>query len=274
MARQIHETRGEQIRDSATPRGIFRHTVVNLKLVWKLELGSRFRRPQNAKVGCGLDEVEQATQNKEVWRKSWRHSDSRYPRLNKSREPSIRKLRDRPCTYGLRPLHCCHSMSNVNVIFPYGRRERGESLISQIATSQLQSASIARSQGLLECFCWSSPGRWAIVQLLCSQTRRKLPKKLAEKLSSKPCNPAINTLCTLTYNSNSPHPTSERLLREIHPCQCRASTSSAARTPSRSWSRGRRCWLRRVRGAPPSRGSSSFSGSPPASSGSLPYSPR
>ena len=51
----------------------------------------------------------------------------------------------------------------------------------------IQSASIAWSQGLLESFCGSSLGLWAILQMLCCQTRRKLPEELAQKLASKPC---------------------------------------------------------------------------------------
>ena len=58
-------------------------------------------------------------------------------------------------------------------------------LMTRVMT--LQSASIAQSQGLLESFHGSSPGRWAILQLLCSQTRRKLPEELTQKCSSKPC---------------------------------------------------------------------------------------
>ena len=60
----------------------------------------------------------------------------------------------------------------------------------------LQSASIAQSQGLLDSFCQSSPGRWAILQLLCSQARRKLLEELTQELSSKPCDRAIDALCT------------------------------------------------------------------------------
>ena len=42
----------------------------------------------------------------------------------------------------------------------------------------------AQSQGLLECFCGSTQGLCAILQLLCSQARRKLIEELAQKISS------------------------------------------------------------------------------------------
>ena len=51
----------------------------------------------------------------------------------------------------------------------------------------IQSGSIAQSQGLLEKCCGSSPDWWAILQLLCSQARRKLLEEHTQKLSSKPC---------------------------------------------------------------------------------------
>ena len=62
--------------------------------------------------------------------------------------------------------------------------------------TELQSASIAQSQGLLESVCQSSLGRWAILQLLCSLPRKELQEELTQKLSSKPCGRAIDTLCT------------------------------------------------------------------------------
>ena len=62
--------------------------------------------------------------------------------------------------------------------------------------NSVQSAAIARSQHLLDIFCGSSPGRWAILQLLRNQARRKLMVKLAQKLSSKSCDRVIDTLCT------------------------------------------------------------------------------
>ena len=69
------------------------------------------------------------------------------------------------------------------------------SLISFIHM-ELQSASIAWSQGFLDSFCGSSPGRWTIFQLLCSQARRKLHEELTQKHSSKPCDRAIDALCS------------------------------------------------------------------------------
>ena len=47
---------------------------------------------------------------------------------------------------------------------------------------KVQSASNARSQGLVKSFCGSSPGQWAILQLLCSQVRRKLQDELPKKI--------------------------------------------------------------------------------------------
>ena len=69
----------------------------------------------------------------------------------------------------------------------------------------IQSASISRSQGLLDSYCRSSPGWWAILQLLCSQARRKLPEELTQKLSSKPCDRAIDALCIFWSRSRSFH---------------------------------------------------------------------
>ena len=46
----------------------------------------------------------------------------------------------------------------------------------------VQSASTARSQGLVKHYCGSFPSRWAILQLLCSQARRKLQEELLQKL--------------------------------------------------------------------------------------------
>ena len=48
-----------------------------------------------------------------------------------------------------------------------------------------------RSQGLFK----SSQGRWAILQLLCSQARRKLLEELPPKLFTKPWDRAIDALC-------------------------------------------------------------------------------
>ena len=66
--------------------------------------------------------------------------------------------------------------------------------------SNLHSASNARLQGLLDSFCGSSPVRWAILQQMCSQARIKLQEELTQKLSSKPCDRAIDALCSLTIN--------------------------------------------------------------------------
>jgi len=46
-------------------------------------------------------------------------------------------------------------------------------------------------------FCGSSSCRWAIPQLLCSQARRNLWEKLTQKLSTKPCDQAIDALFIL-----------------------------------------------------------------------------
>ena len=45
-------------------------------------------------------------------------------------------------------------------------------------------------------FFGSFARRLAILQLMCSQTRRKLPEELIQKLSTKPCDRAIDALCT------------------------------------------------------------------------------
>ena len=67
----------------------------------------------------------------------------------------------------------------------------------------LQSVSIARSQGLLDSFCGSSLGWWALLKLLCSQARRKLHEELTQKLSSKPCDQAIDPLCRFYSKSRT-----------------------------------------------------------------------
>ena len=46
-------------------------------------------------------------------------------------------------------------------------------------------------------FLWKFPGQWAILQLLCSQIRRTLQEELPQKLSTKPWDRAIDSLCTL-----------------------------------------------------------------------------
>ena len=64
-------------------------------------------------------------------------------------------------------------------------------ICNQVRSLTAQSASIARTQGLLESFCGSSPGR-------CSQARRKFLDELTQKLSSKPCDLAIDTLSRMS----------------------------------------------------------------------------
>ena len=56
----------------------------------------------------------------------------------------------------------------------------------------LQSVSKAWSQGLLESFCASSSGNFLLFWLHSMSHR---PGELPEKLSSKPCNQAIDALC-------------------------------------------------------------------------------
>ena len=50
---------------------------------------------------------------------------------------------------------------------------------------KVQSASNARSQGLVKSFCGSSPGQWAILQLLCSQARGIFQEELPRKCFNK-----------------------------------------------------------------------------------------
>ena len=40
---------------------------------------------------------------------------------------------------------------------------------------------IARSQGFVKKYCGSSPGQWAILQLLCSQSKRKIARGTSVK---------------------------------------------------------------------------------------------
>ena len=55
---------------------------------------------------------------------------------------------------------------------------------------------IAQSQGLLESFCVSSSGNFLLVWLHSSCSMAHRPGELTQKLSSKPCNQAIDTLCS------------------------------------------------------------------------------
>ena len=63
----------------------------------------------------------------------------------------------------------------------------------------VQIASIARSQGLVKSYCRCSPGhgRWAILQLMCSQAQRKFQEELSQKKFTKPWDRAIDALCRL-----------------------------------------------------------------------------
>ena len=56
----------------------------------------------------------------------------------------------------------------------------------QLYKWSVQSVSIARYQGLAKSYCGSSLGRWAILQLLCSQARRKLKEEFPKKPYTKP----------------------------------------------------------------------------------------
>ena len=62
----------------------------------------------------------------------------------------------------------------------------------------IQSVSIARSQGLLESFCVSSSCNYllALLHSSCSMAKAHLPRELPQKLFSKPCDQAIDALCT------------------------------------------------------------------------------
>ena len=65
-----------------------------------------------------------------------------------------------------------------------------------------QSASIARSQGLLESICASSSCNFLLAWLHSSCSMAHRPGELPQKLSSKPCDWAIDALCTvfMTYH--------------------------------------------------------------------------
>ena len=75
-----------------------------------------------------------------------------------------------------------HSLHLKNNNFPFIFKSR----FQRFASCELQSASIAWSQGLLDSLCGSSPGRWAILQLLCSQARRKLKEEPLKKITEPP----------------------------------------------------------------------------------------
>ena len=67
-------------------------------------------------------------------------------------------------------------------------------------TFLIQSASIARSQGLLESFCVSSSGNFLLAWLHSSCNMAHRPGELRQKLSSKPCDRAIDALCTISWH--------------------------------------------------------------------------
>ena len=75
---------------------------------------------------------------------------------------------------------------NCDELVPKQSCEIGQETNQKVLDTDIQSASTAWSQGLLESFCGSSPGQWAIpiLQLLCSQTRRKLSEELTQKSSN------------------------------------------------------------------------------------------
>ena len=85
---------------------------------------------------------------------------------------------------------------------PEGSQDRmNEAVIGLIflqdeIADHIQSASIARFQGLVKSVCISSSDRWAILQLLCSQARRQLQEELQQKVFTKPRDRAIAELCT------------------------------------------------------------------------------
>ena len=86
------------------------------------------------------------------------------------------------------PVCGSHQFTNTKFTSP------NTQISKSIYLPELLSASIAQSQGLLESFCGSSIDRWAILQLRCSQTRRKLPEERTQKLSSKSGDRALDTL--------------------------------------------------------------------------------
>ena len=49
--------------------------------------------------------------------------------------------------------------------------------------SKLQSTALGHFQGFVKSFLGCSTGRWAILQLLCSQARRKLKEELFKKIN-------------------------------------------------------------------------------------------
>ena len=55
-----------------------------------------------------------------------------------------------------------------------------------LARIALQSVALALSLSLHESFCLSSPGRLAILQLVCSHNQRKLQEELSQIFSNKP----------------------------------------------------------------------------------------
>ena len=71
------------------------------------------------------------------------------------------------------------------------------SLSSYHLESTVQSASIARSQGLLDSFYVSSSCNFCLARLRIRCSMAHQPGELQQKLSSKPCDRAIDALCTI-----------------------------------------------------------------------------
>ena len=83
-----------------------------------------------------------------------------------------------------RPYESTQYIPKMAVVFSL--KTRHPSSVFIVSSCMVQSAAIARSQGLVKRYCGSSSGRWAILQLMCSQARRKLQEGLPQKLLAKP----------------------------------------------------------------------------------------
>ena len=83
---------------------------------------------------------------------------------------------------------CHHDPITLQCLTPY-------TPTSHPSSAEVQSESIARSQGLVKSYCGSYPGWLAILQLLYSQARRKLQEELPQTLFIKPWDQAIGALC-------------------------------------------------------------------------------
>ena len=102
------------------------------------------------------------------------------------------------CLRRCRPAFALISAHRHQSFLPMSKQQslRLDHFICKFAfSSTVQSASIARSQVWFNIYCGSSPGRWAILQLVCSQARRKLQEELPPKRVTKHWDQAIDALC-------------------------------------------------------------------------------